>query len=146
MVGGEASDYERARPLLESVATTVRHLGPLGSGELTKILNNLLYFAQRALANDAAEMARAAGLEVEAAVEIWLASSGASRALDQYRMAGYRNLIPRQAGPDRRSVEVIAKDLALAAEVARTSGVRAEAALAIGTRLLEQLESEAPGP
>jgi 3-hydroxyisobutyrate dehydrogenase-like beta-hydroxyacid dehydrogenase len=29
--------------LLESFATTVRHVGPLGTGEVTKVVNNLMY-------------------------------------------------------------------------------------------------------
>jgi len=143
MVGGDAADFERLLPLLEAVATTVRHVGPLGSGQVTKIVNNLLYYSQKALAVDAVAVARAAGLDIAAAAEIWAASSGASRALDQYRMTGFEGLVPRAAGGVDRSLTVLRKDLALAAELAATGGVDAAAALAMGERLVELLAAEA---
>lgn len=150
MVGGEAVDFERARPLLEDWATTVRHVGPLGSGELTKIINNCMYYAQKAIAIDAVAIARAAGLEVRAAGEVWSQSSGNSHAFQQYRTADYTGLVPRSSGDISQSLTVIRKDLRLAAEVAERGGVEAKAALATGNRLVELLEAavarEAAGP
>ena len=45
MVGGEADAVERCRPVFESYADPVVHLGELGSGQTTKLLNNLLFTA-----------------------------------------------------------------------------------------------------
>jgi 3-hydroxyisobutyrate dehydrogenase len=140
MVGGEAADFERARPLLEGWAATVRHVGRLGSGELTKIVNNCMYYAQKAIAIDAVAIARAAGLDVQAAGDVWSHCSGNSHAFQQYRTAGYKGLVPRSSGDVSASLTVIRKDLRLAAEVALAGGVEATAALAMGNRLVQLLE------
>lgn len=42
MVGGEAEDVERARPLLDVMGRQVFHLGPIGSGHSMKSINNLV--------------------------------------------------------------------------------------------------------
>ena len=60
MVGGAAEAYSRAEPLIASYAKSVRHMGPSGSGQLTKMVNQIciaglvqglaegIHFAQRA--------------------------------------------------------------------------------------------------
>jgi len=45
MVGGDEATFERCRPVFETYAGLLRHLGPLGSGQLAKLLNNLLFIA-----------------------------------------------------------------------------------------------------
>jgi 3-hydroxyisobutyrate dehydrogenase-like beta-hydroxyacid dehydrogenase len=45
MVGGDAEVVERCRPVFETYADPVVHLGDLGSGQTTKLLNNLLFTA-----------------------------------------------------------------------------------------------------
>ena len=42
MAGGEASDVEKARPVLEAVGSKVTHIGPSGSGQLTKAVNQII--------------------------------------------------------------------------------------------------------
>lgn len=42
MVGAEAQDFERVRPLLEAMGTTIHHCGPGGTGTRTKLVNNYL--------------------------------------------------------------------------------------------------------
>src|SRR5438105_4225410 len=50
MVGGDADVVERCRPVFETYADPVVHLGELGSGQTTKLLNNLLLTANLATA------------------------------------------------------------------------------------------------
>src|SRR5437763_1272898 len=40
MVGGEATDFERARPLFEAMGELIVHAGPSGHGSMVKLLNN----------------------------------------------------------------------------------------------------------
>ncbi len=40
MVGGEAADFERARPLFEAMGKLVLHVGPQGHGSMVKLINN----------------------------------------------------------------------------------------------------------
>jgi 3-hydroxyisobutyrate dehydrogenase-like beta-hydroxyacid dehydrogenase len=42
MVGGEADAFERALPLLEVLGSVIRHMGAPGSGQATKLTNNVL--------------------------------------------------------------------------------------------------------
>src|SRR3972149_11984849 len=42
MVGGEADLFEAMRPILAAMGKNVIHVGPLGSGEVAKICNNLI--------------------------------------------------------------------------------------------------------
>ena len=42
MVGGEAGDLERARPVLEAMGKTITHLGPVGAGQITKAVNQVI--------------------------------------------------------------------------------------------------------
>ncbi|WP_212808383.1 alpha/beta fold hydrolase [Micromonospora endophytica] len=41
-VGGEAAAYERCRPIFETFSRTVVRMGPVGTGQLTKLLNNAM--------------------------------------------------------------------------------------------------------
>lgn len=41
MVGGEASDVERARPVFEVLGTTITHVGPIGAGQTVKLCNQV---------------------------------------------------------------------------------------------------------
>ncbi|MEE2659227.1 MAG: NAD(P)-dependent oxidoreductase [Candidatus Latescibacterota bacterium] len=43
MVGGETAAFERLRPVLEAMGSLILHMGPSGSGQLTKMSNNVLY-------------------------------------------------------------------------------------------------------
>ena len=42
MVGGEAADLEEARPALAAMGANIIHVGPVGSGEVAKLCNNLI--------------------------------------------------------------------------------------------------------
>ena len=55
-VGGEDATLSRARPVLETFGNPVLHMGPLGSGLRTKLLNNALNAAHFALAHAAMEI------------------------------------------------------------------------------------------
>lgn len=43
MCGGDAETFEAVRPLLERMGKTILHMGPSGSGQLTKTVNNVIY-------------------------------------------------------------------------------------------------------
>ena len=48
MAGGAAADFERARPLFEAMGELVVHVGPLGQGEMIKLINNAVAAANAA--------------------------------------------------------------------------------------------------
>jgi 3-hydroxyisobutyrate dehydrogenase len=81
-VGGDEGTYERSRPVFASFGDPVIHLGPLGAGQLAKLVNNALLGANLALANDALALAHSLGLHTEGMVEVLRRGSARSYALD----------------------------------------------------------------
>lgn len=65
MVGGEAADLDRARPYLEAFGTAITHVGPVGSGQSVKLVNQVLVVVNQLAASEALLFARAAGLDLE---------------------------------------------------------------------------------
>ena len=82
MVGGDADVVERCRPVFETYADPVVHLGELGSGQTTKLLNNLLVTANLATAATALSLAQALGVSPDRLTEVVSRSSGNSFALN----------------------------------------------------------------
>jgi 3-hydroxyisobutyrate dehydrogenase-like beta-hydroxyacid dehydrogenase len=65
LCGGEAAAVEAARPLLEAVGAHVVHLGPLGSGLVGKLANNLIIGVGRLAIGEAFAMAKQAGVPLD---------------------------------------------------------------------------------
>jgi 3-hydroxyisobutyrate dehydrogenase-like beta-hydroxyacid dehydrogenase len=83
MVGGDASGYARCEGLFRAYGSVVAHLGPPGSGQLAKLINNVLLAMNMCSAHQALAVAGPLGLDPENLAELILASSGSSRALEQ---------------------------------------------------------------
>jgi 3-hydroxyisobutyrate dehydrogenase-like beta-hydroxyacid dehydrogenase len=62
MLGGTDADVARARPVLDALASRITHLGPAGSGQLGKLVNQVLVGCGFAALAEAAALVRAAGL------------------------------------------------------------------------------------
>lgn len=70
MVGGEREDYERAQPVLAHLGDRLYHLGPVGSGNAAKLINQSIYLTYVAAYCEAARMGRDAGLDTAALVDV----------------------------------------------------------------------------
>ncbi|TNE37232.1 MAG: NAD(P)-dependent oxidoreductase [Alphaproteobacteria bacterium] len=70
MVGGEEEPFERARPLLDVYAKSVRLLGPAGSGQLAKMVNQICIAGLVQGLSEAILFAEKVGLDVEAVVDV----------------------------------------------------------------------------
>ncbi len=68
MVGGEASDLERVRPYLDAMGKTITHVGPVGSGQMVKLVNQVLVVVNMQAACEALLLADAGGLDLETAL------------------------------------------------------------------------------
>jgi 3-hydroxyisobutyrate dehydrogenase-like beta-hydroxyacid dehydrogenase len=64
LVGGDADALDRVRPVLAPWTRSVHHLGPLGSGQVGKTVNNLIHWAQISAITEALELGRRYGLDV----------------------------------------------------------------------------------
>jgi 3-hydroxyisobutyrate dehydrogenase-like beta-hydroxyacid dehydrogenase len=82
MVGGERMDFARVEPLLETMGSLVRHVGPVGHGQLIKLINNAVAAANTVTVGEALLAGEAAGVDLDALVEIVGAGSGGSAMLD----------------------------------------------------------------
>ena len=69
MVGGADADVARARPSMEAFGTTITHVGPVGSGQRVKIVNQILVVVTQLAVSEALLFAQASGLDLEATLE-----------------------------------------------------------------------------
>jgi 3-hydroxyisobutyrate dehydrogenase len=69
LVGAEPADLERARPYLEPLSSTIRHFGPVGSGTVFKLINNLMGAIQIAGIAEGLAIAEQAGLDMRLVLE-----------------------------------------------------------------------------
>jgi 3-hydroxyisobutyrate dehydrogenase-like beta-hydroxyacid dehydrogenase len=69
LVGAEPADLERARPYLAPLSATIRHFGPVGSGTVYKLINNLMGAIQIAGIAEGLAIAEQAGLDMKLVLE-----------------------------------------------------------------------------
>ncbi len=69
LVGAEPADLERARPYLVPLSSTIRHFGPVGSGTVYKLINNLMGAIQIAGIAEGLAIAEQAGLDMKLVLE-----------------------------------------------------------------------------
>jgi 3-hydroxyisobutyrate dehydrogenase-like beta-hydroxyacid dehydrogenase len=81
MVGGDEKIAERCRPVFATYADPIVHLGPLGSGQVTKILNNLLFTANLGSALSTLELGESLGIPRARLAEVLNGGSATSKAL-----------------------------------------------------------------
>ncbi|MER5183370.1 NAD(P)-dependent oxidoreductase [Streptomyces sp. NPDC002896] len=112
MVGGESGTVRYCRPVFESFGDPVVHLGPLGSGQVAKLLNNVLMTANLATAADTLALGRELGVDPRALAEAVGHGSGASYALG--RIAGHGGSLQAMAPYAGR---LLRKDVRLLAQL-----------------------------
>jgi 2-hydroxymethylglutarate dehydrogenase len=113
MVGGTAEALARARPLLEVVGENVHHVGPVGQGEVVKLINQLLVVVHTQVAGEAMVLAMKAGADPEQVLDVlsssWGASAMLSRTGPKVASGNYGNAAPTR---------LLAKDINLVAQMA----------------------------
>ncbi len=134
MVGGDARTLETVRPLMACFASDITHCGGAGSGQVTKILNNMVLFQTVTALSEAYAIARAADVDPEVLFDALSKGSADSFAL---RNHGMKAILPRQFPLRAFSVRYAKKDLEYALDLAADGGVEAEGARNV-LRLFEQ--------
>lgn len=113
MAGGDAGTVERCRPVFATYADPVVHLGDLGSGQVTKLLNNLLFTANLATAASTLALGQALGVDPQRLGQVITNGSAGSFALSRVVDAGGTLArLATHAGP------LLRKDVGLVAELA----------------------------
>jgi 2-hydroxy-3-oxopropionate reductase len=118
MVGGAEADVEAARPVLDTVGSTVVHVGPAGSGQTVKAANQLIVAGTIELVAEALVFLDAHGVDAEAAVRVLAGGLAGNRILDR-KAAG---MIAGEYTPGFR-VDLHHKDLGIVTAAAREAGV-----------------------
>ncbi|MBY6193054.1 3-hydroxyisobutyrate dehydrogenase [Marinobacter hydrocarbonoclasticus] len=121
--GGDASTFEKAKPILEGMGKNIFHAGPHGAGQVAKICNNMLLAILMAGTSEALGLGAKNGLDPAVLSEIMKQSSGGNWALNVYNpwpgvMEGVPASREYQGG---FLVNLMAKDLGLAFDNAVTN-------------------------
>jgi 3-hydroxyisobutyrate dehydrogenase len=114
MVGGDDAVVDRVRPVFATYGDPVLHLGPLGSGQMAKLLNNLLFTAQITVATETYEFAAQLGMDRAAMAEVLANGSGGSRAAGIVAGSAFDLSGLRQA-----AATLLAKDVGIMLDVAQ---------------------------
>ena len=115
MAGGDAVGFARARPVLESMGSRIFHVGPSGSGEVIKLVNNILVGTIAAATAEALTLGVKAGAELSTIAEVVGVSTGASWQLsNQFPTRAFNGTFTPGFMTD-----LLVKDLGLALELAR---------------------------
>ena len=118
MVGGEAADVERARPVLSAMGKTVVHVGPAGAGQTVKAANQLIVAGNLQLLAEAIVFLEAHGVETGPAVEVLAGGLAGSTVIDRKASS----MLAREFAPGFR-LSLHHKDLGIVADAAREAGV-----------------------
>lgn len=121
MAGGRAAALNRARPVLEVLGQRLFHAGPLGAGHAVKALNNHIAAAGTLAAFEAVIVGRAFGLDPALMTEIFNASAGRNSTTENK----VRQQVLSGAFASGFQLALMAKDVGIAAELARSLGVDA---------------------
>jgi len=122
MVGGDQAILERVRPLIATFASEITLCGGVGSGQVVKILNNMVLFETVLALSEARAIARRSGVDVQVLLETFTRGSADSFAL---RNHGLKAILPGDFPERAFSVEYARKDLRYALSLAAQTGVQA---------------------
>ncbi len=131
MLGGEARHLEQVRPLLEVLGSKITHVGPAGSGQVAKAVNQVIIAGTYQAVAEGVALALKAGIDVERTLEA--VSGGAAGSWVLSNRAG--NMV-RNEYPLGFRTRLHHKDLGIALAAARELGVSLPVAA-----FVEQLET-----
>ncbi|MBY4039226.1 NAD(P)-dependent oxidoreductase [Rhodococcus fascians] len=116
-VGGSESDFDSAARVLRHYSNPMIHVGPLGSGQLTKLVNNVVFASNVAILESATRIGIELGLEETALVGCLQRGSARSAALDGVARAGSSSAFAAEVD------EFLVKDIAVVRQVAADVGL-----------------------
>jgi 3-hydroxyisobutyrate dehydrogenase len=138
MVGATAGTFARIRPILETMGTDVTHCGPIGCGQVVKILNNMLVFQHCGALAEAIAIGRRNGVPADVLLPTMAMGSGDSFVL---RNHGTKSMLPGVFPSRAFSTRYAIKDLSYALEMADASGLDMAAARLTMQRLKQANEA-----
>src|SRR5438132_5359370 len=123
MVGGDARDFEIARPMLQAMGKNIVHCGGAGNGQVAKICNNLMLAIEMIATSEGMALAAKLGMDPKVFASVVNTSSGRCWSSDTYNpYPGVLDNVP--ASRDYSGgfgVDLMLKDLTLIADAAKAA-------------------------
>ena len=121
MVGGSLEDFQAALPTLQAMGTNVIHVGPVGSGEVAKLCNNLVAGVVAVAVSEAFRIAEGFGVDPKVVTEVIAKSSGNTWVMEH--MHPVPGIVTRAASTNGYApgfmTDLMCKDVGLAVDAAR---------------------------
>jgi 3-hydroxyisobutyrate dehydrogenase len=117
MTGGDEAAFEKAKPVIESFAASIKLLGPSGYGQLTKMVNQVCIAGLVQALSEGIHFAKRAGLDVEKVIDV--ISKGAAQS---WQMENRYNTMMNNEFEFGFAVDWMRKDLGIAMEEAGKNG------------------------
>jgi 3-hydroxyisobutyrate dehydrogenase len=131
MVGGEAADFEKALPILKTMGKTITHVGPIGAGQITKAINQIIISGTYLTMAEGLSLGMKAGLDMPKVIEAISGGAASSWILHNRALNVVNNTYPLGF-----RVKLHHKDLGIALDAARELNVTLPA-----TALVAQIEN-----
>ena len=131
MVGGDAADFKKALPILECMGKTVTHVGPIGAGQITKAINQIIISGTYLTVAEGLALGMKAGLDMPKIIQAISGGAASSWVLHNRAMNVVNNTYPLGF-----RLKLHHKDLRIALEAARELKVTLPA-----TALVAQIEN-----
>ena len=119
MVGAEAADFERVRPLLEAMGNAIYHCGPPGAGTRTKLVNNFLAVASCQMNAEALSLSQRFGLDLRRTLDVLYGTTAVN---GQLKIAWPAKVLSGDVEPGF-TIDLAHKDLTLIVEAANAARV-----------------------
>jgi 3-hydroxyisobutyrate dehydrogenase len=117
MAGGEADDLARIKPMLDAVAARVTHMGPVGAGQATKAVNQVMVAGINEAVCEALALAEQLGLPAERLVKVLTAGAAGNWFLEKRGLT----MLDNQFEPGFKCA-LLVKDLKICQQLARDLG------------------------
>ena len=121
MVGASPEDFQAALPALQAMGTNVFHVGPVGSGEVAKLCNNLIAGVAAVAVSEAFRIAEGFGVDPKVVTDVIAKSSGNTWLMEH--MHPVPGLVARAASTNGYApgfmTDLMCKDVGLAVDAAR---------------------------
>ena len=121
MAGGDAAALDRVEPLLRAMGTTIHRIGGLGSGQAMKALNNLVSAGGFLIGIEALLIGQQFGIDPGLMTDVLNASTGMNNSTQKK----FKQFVLSRKFNSGFGLDLMVKDLSIALEVARASGVAA---------------------
>ena len=118
MVGGSEELFNDVHEIFEAMGNKIQHVGPLGSGDVMKVLNNFISGCTMAATTEAVAMGVKAGLDPRLIISVLSGSTGKSDASERkYPKFVFENK------PANFTIDLLCKDIATYLKVAQSLNV-----------------------